>query len=117
MEYYARCTKLVQHDDEKHPLPAEAPDAWFRGRVYPGDTFKGHTEQLPTVGKEFFIGILRTTEVKSIYEHDGIAGNDKLVLPAGFPNATKLVMPEVKSGDMLFATLNSIYHLTDITRI
>ena len=65
----------------------------------------------------YFNGIscnLRTSTVKSVYICN--TEQDKLVLPSDFPDKEYLDFSniELKSGDILFATLNSVYALRDI---
>ena len=49
---------------------------------------------------------VRTSVVRHVYEH-----GDELNLPEGFPESDleRLEYPELKNGDILVATMNSIY--------
>jgi hypothetical protein len=80
-----------------------------------GFTGNGVLWNLPTVGQRFILmgdyGV-NTSPVKSVYQHESET-QDKLVLPSDFPRAKELIIPELKKGDYLFATLNSVYHLTE----
>lgn len=107
--------KLQHREDADHK--AHTYDAVPNGHRVAGSFF-GY----PEVGSTFLIGsekvwdIVRTSTVKSIYTHGsgGTDGWDKLVLPKDFPNRDKIVLPALHKGDILFATHNSIYLLTDI---
>ena len=52
---------------------------------------------------------IRTSVIRSVYEHGGEI--DKLILPKEFPKEDYLNMesPEMRDGDVLIATMNSIY--------
>lgn len=80
--------------------------------IYPND---------PQIGEIFIIygsvryedraEYLRTTPLRSIWVV-GDASRDKLILPDSFPDRETLQFPdEVNAGDILFATLNSVYWL------
>jgi len=73
----------------------------------------------PKIGYPFLIDgghttdWLRTSTVKSYYVcGDSNDCPDKLILPKGFPIEDISEMPEMKEGDILMATRNSIYLLT-----
>jgi hypothetical protein len=56
----------------------------------------------------------RSSTVKSVYFIGSVGGvgQDKLVVPSDFPNKNTLRIPkEIQAGDILFATLNSVYWL------
>lgn len=77
--------------------------------------FKGTFERVPTAGTRFFMeeyadSFMISSIVKSVYHVDGLP--DKLVLPSKFPERERLEIPDgVRSGDYIFATMNSIYWL------
>jgi len=54
-----------------------------------------------------------TSRVRSLYIHESDSGFDKLILPKDFPISEDLVIPELKSGDALIGTMNSVYLLTE----
>jgi len=61
-------------------------------------------------------GFWRSSPVLSVYEHSQNKineGQDKLILPVDFPMSSDIKLPELKEGDILFATLNSIYLLRE----
>ena len=66
-------------------------------------------------GNRISAGYVRTSAVRSYYKHlaDSSDHPDKLVLPAEFPedDLYNFKMPEMKEGDYLIATANSIYYL------
>ena len=63
------------------------------------------------------IQFFHTSRIRSIYEHETNDGYDKLVLPANFPSAADLKIPELKKGDVLLGTMNSVYLLTKTDRV
>ena len=84
--------------------------------VVEGFSIVGRPLHQPSVGRKlvFLSGkyeddtTIVTTELKSVYVHG--TDQDKLVLPSGFPDAVNLRLPEeIKDGDTLFATQNSVY--------
>lgn len=86
-----------------------------------GESFTGAIN-FPIVGERFdvmgfkFMGedCLSTSPVKSIYVHG--TGQDKLALPSDFPDALNLDMSiQMKPGEMLLATLNSVYLVSDLS--
>ena len=108
----ATVTKLTRLSD---PFHKESPE------IYTGDKFTGYIN-FPVVGKRFDVeGIKSRAEdwfssspIKSIYVHG--TGRDKLVLPSDFPDALHLDMSklDMKPGEMLLATLNSVYLVSDL---
>lgn len=110
-----RCT-LTKLDKLKSPIIEDNP--W--GNEI-NDVIVGFSPDKPKIGMPFYIVTedelegVRTSRVKSFYVHD--TNNDKLVLPSDFPDARDLDFSKVnlKSGEMLIATCNSIYMVTDIT--
>lgn len=89
-------------------LDRETPDLSLAERFKKDKLVLG---QCCTVTGGHFNEYIRTTELKSIYQHKGNSGFDKLVLPNHFGDVTKLEFPELKDGDFLLATRNSVYHL------
>ena len=67
------------------------------------------------IGKPFILESyrdwFRTSNIRSIYQHEDASDNDKLILPKNFPIASDLDIPELKNKDILLATMNSIYLL------
>lgn len=87
--------------------------------VYDGESFIGIYEIPPKVGRSFYLktspaGWIQTSVVRSVFVQD--TNQDKLVLPEDFPDALHLDTSNVKllPGEMLVATMNSLYKLTDI---
>ena len=81
---------------------------------------------MPTIGEEFWLysdsrhwAGLHPTYVQSIFEVGSESGWDKVVLPQGFPAPEHLDLSfgTPKAGDLLFATRNSLYWLTDIEEV
>lgn len=101
-----KVTKLSRLEEPHHNINNET--------LHPGFEAWGPPFEMPTIGRRFIIigdyGI-STSPVKCVYQH-GSESQDKLVLPSDFPKAKELVIPELKNSDYLFATLNSVYHLT-----
>jgi hypothetical protein len=87
-----------------------------------GESLDGHSMDYPVINKRFTVmmskgsGFLSTSKVKSIYIRG--SENDKLVIPSDFPDAKELDFSSVKlkNGEMLLATCNSIYMITDIVK-
>ena len=71
----------------------------------------------PKIGSVFMVAgagrWLRTSLVESYYVHDDPDNYkthpDKLVLPPGFPIETATSFPELKPGDVVLCTMNSLY--------
>lgn len=90
--------------------------------VQEDETFTGNIQYEPKIDNvlHFHLEIpktngdnyLRTSLIKSILVQG--SENDKLVIPSDFPEAYRLKIPELKEGDTLFATSNSVYHLRRI---
>ena len=85
-------------------------------QVFPGDGVLGEYNEI-VIGERFEVArganYINTSAVKSIYVH-GSESFDKLMLPAGFPEPEFLDFPELKDGDTLIATMNSVYLLRQI---
>lgn len=83
------------------------------------ESLVGYTPTLPKVGEQFRLtGMipLITTAIKSVY-HKG-TGQDKLVLPEAFIAETENLNDlKMKEGDILFATKNSIYHVSVLDKL
>jgi len=109
-------TKLAVCKDYEVPVDNQV--------VGPGFFCEGKYFCKPMVGERFSFesddphakGGLLSSIVKSIYEVGG--SPDKLVLPKEFPPISELVFPswpgqpgELREGDILFSTMNSIYWL------
>ena len=60
--------------------------------------------------KEWF----HTSRIRSAYQHEDSSDNDKLILPKDFPIASDLNIPELKTKDILLATMNSVYLLRTV---
>jgi hypothetical protein len=76
---------------------------------YLSEPVVGHTFQMfgVTDGQLFF----KSSTVKSLCVIDS-EDQDKLVLPSDFPEKLSVQFPkEIQAGDILFATLNSVYWL------
>jgi hypothetical protein len=106
-------------------------DAYFNADVTPyssmtswsvpsGDSYEGTEVNPPEIGSSYHLrdcsqgGYLcaeyfHSSTVKSIYIHDS-EDYDKLVLPIDFPKtAIHLNIPIMEKGEMLLATMNSVY--------
>ena len=74
---------------------------------------QGHSLEPITIGRCFRFatmeGLLITSVVKSIYVHETEA--DKLVLPSEFDYTEDITSVDMKEGDVMFATNNSVYLL------
>ena len=56
---------------------------------------------------------LTTSTIRSLYMHESDSGYDKIILPSDFPISKDLDIPEMKDGDLLIGTMNSVYFLTN----
>jgi hypothetical protein len=93
-------------------IDAEIPN----NEVHVNQFIEGFEYEFPEVGRRYVVsgerdGAISTSLLKSIYKHEPESGRDKLILPVDFPDATKLDFPEMKQGDYLLATCNSVYHV------
>jgi hypothetical protein len=111
---FAKVTKLGHRLDAKHNADEKPFVSSFGHSVSSGDTYTGFFESLPQVGQSFCLShgiVLRTSTVKSVYVHES-EDYDKLVLPKNFPKtAAHLLFPLMEKGEILFATLNSVYYV------
>lgn len=113
---YAQVVK-IDHVTDPHKPASQA-------YVDVGQLMEGGYAHDPRVGEQFKLFTqdwryaednrhmhLSTSIVKSVLVA-GASGQDKLVLPSDFPNPMSLKLPEVLApGEILFATMNSIYWL------
>lgn len=112
--YYGTLVKLNHRKDHHHGPEASA-------FVKTGEAFELRFETLPEVGEAFCgyltpYGHFNTSTVKSVF----VAGSDprdKLVLPESFEAREQLEIPEVKEGDYLLSTKNSLYWLKNIEQV
>lgn len=57
---------------------------------------------------------IRTSLIASVYQHNPIEGQDKLVLPKEFDIENLPELPKMNVGEFLILTLNSVYYLRKI---
>lgn len=114
-------TKINRREDPEHTAPPAFEDLQQQGGsmsiviIEDGDK-DNHIDDYNIdnlIGNMLFIAdhktFLRTSPIKSIYEHTASSGRDKLVLPDGFPTVTFGNLPELYDNDILVATMNSVY--------
>ena len=77
--------------------------------------FEGDLAYPLEIGKVCLLGTIsryfHTSIVRSIYEHLSESELDRLILPKDFPMSQDLNVPELRRGDILLATMNSVYLL------
>lgn len=108
---------ITKLDTHKLAQFKENPHGTFKGEL-----MSGESDDYPKVGESFHFSsdssypFIITSIVKSVYIKD--TDQDKLVLPSNFPEASDLNFDDIKlnSNDVLFATNNSIYLMTDIQK-
>jgi len=82
---------------------------------FDGTVWEEQEELVPRVGYPMMIrgrgfsNWIRTSCVRSFYIHEDVEGRDKLVLPSNFPIDDIGQLSEMNKGDVLIATMNSIY--------
>lgn len=76
-----------------------------------GMEFHGHFNELPELGKSFWIGCFASSMIQAICRVG--KENDTIVIPERFVKEGA-TLPDVKEGDYLIITYNSLYWLTDV---